>query len=132
MSLTSARGHLATLARAEGDLVVLGAIGFAAQVTAECRAYRELAADREALAALQHDLAALAASGSPVARIYAALLLRVIDEDAADRALETMLGSDAPCAITYGGCVIPSGTLGETARSLLEAARPPLTPVDGS
>jgi hypothetical protein len=56
----------------------------------------------------------------------------VIDEDAADRALETMLGSDAPCAITYGGCVIPSGTLGETARSLLEAARPPLTPFDGS
>jgi hypothetical protein len=120
MSPENARRHLAILAHAEGDLVVLGAIGFAAQVTDECRAYRELVADRDALDALKSDLVALAATGTPVARIYAALLLRAVDEPAANRALQAMTSSDAPCAITYGGCVVPTGTLGETARALLE------------
>lgn len=119
MSIQEARRNLSVLARADGNLVVLGPIGFAAQVTEECRAYRELLADRGALAALKGELEALAAAGSAVARIYAALLLRVVDETAARIRLEAMLKSREPCAITHGGCVIPSGTLGETARSLL-------------
>lgn len=121
MSNETARRHLSTLARAEGELVVLGAIGFAGQVTDECHAFRELVADRDALDELKGDLVTLAASGTPVARVYAALLLRAIDEPAAVRALEAMLGSDARCAITHGGCFIPSATLDETARNLLES-----------
>jgi hypothetical protein len=119
MSIDEARRNLSILARADGNLVVLGPIGFAAQVTEECRAYRELLADRGALDALKGELDALAAAGSAVARIYGALLLRVVDEAAARIRLEAMLKSTDPCAITNGGCVIPSGTLGETARTLL-------------
>ena len=117
--MDEARRNLSILAHADGPLVVLGAIGFAAQVTDECRAYRELIADRDALVELKRELETLAASGPPAPRIYAVLLLRSIDEAAARALLETMVSSDEPCAITHGGCNIPSGTLGATARALL-------------
>ena len=119
MSTSEARKNLSILARAEGPLVVLGPIGFAARVTEECRAYRELVADRDALVALKDEVATLAARGPAAPRIYAVLLLRSIDEANARELLETMVSSDEPCAITHGGCNIPSGTLGATARALL-------------
>lgn len=119
MSLDEARRNLSILAAADGSLVVLGPIGFAARETEECRAYRALVADRDSLVALKDELATLAARGKAVRRIYAALLLKTIDEATARGLLETMVESDEPCAVTQGGCSIPSGTLGATARALL-------------
>ncbi|MET0595532.1 MAG: hypothetical protein ABW133_22725 [Polyangiaceae bacterium] len=119
MSPDESRRNLLVLAHAEGELVVLGPIGFAARETEECRAYRALAADRNAIAELQGEITALATRGNPVRRIYAVLLLRIVDAAAARAILETMASSDEPCAITQGGCNIPTGTLGATARALL-------------
>lgn len=74
-----ARAHLAVL-EAAGS-VDLGPFGYAAHVSDACRAYQALAADRDAVVALEPELVRITREGSPPAILYAALLLRGIGRE---------------------------------------------------
>lgn len=122
MPLELARQKLAIVARAQRS-VELGPVGFAAAITETCQAYRDLAADPEALAALKSEIEALLRSGPGARRIYAAMLLRAIDFEAGSAALESMSDSTEPCELALGGCAVLSSSVGEAAAHLL--GRPP-------
>lgn len=124
MLLEVARQKLAVLAGAHGS-VELGPVGFAAVVTETCQAYRDLVADHIALAAIKPEIAMLARSGPGARRIYAALLLRAIDDDAGTAALESMLDSNEPCDLALGGCMVMSSSVGAAVAHLLGRTPPP-------
>jgi hypothetical protein len=111
--MAAARAALAVLAGAEGS-VDLAAYGYAAHVSDECKAYKALLAEPERLCAMRPQLEQLTREGSGARRVYAALLLERIDPAAGRAALMTMRGSDEPCALHTGGCVITCMWLGET------------------
>ncbi len=126
MLLDAAREKLAVLARAEKS-VELGPTGFAAVVTETCQAYRDLAADPAALAAMSSEIMALARSGPCAARIYAALLWREIDCEAGIAALASMSASKEPLDLALGGCTVMSSSVGEAVAHLLRRS-PRLAP----
>jgi hypothetical protein len=121
MPLEQARQRLGVLARARTS-VELGPVGFAAEITETCQAYRDLVTDHEALAALKSEIEALARSGPGARRIYAAMILRAIDFEAGTAALEAMSDSNEPCDLALGGCTVLSSSVGDAVAHLLGRA----------
>jgi hypothetical protein len=122
MQLELARQKLAVLANAQRS-VELGPVGFAAIVTDTCQAYRDLVSDAAALGAMKTEIEALARNGPGARRIYAALLLRTIDLEAGNAALESMSDSKEPCDLALGGCTVMSSSVSDAVAHLL--GRPP-------
>jgi len=110
------------VARAERS-VELGPVGFAAVVTETCQAYRDLVADPESLTALRTEITDLARSGSPAARIYAALLIGEIDRADGTALLDAMSTSEELCDLALGGCTVMSSSVGDAVARLLGRAR---------
>jgi hypothetical protein len=122
-----ARDRLDRILAGQPDFVGLGAYGYAAVVDDAYEAYGELCATPEILAQLRPTLESMAGDASASARIYAALLLKTIDEPAGIAALESMVDALEPCQLTTGGCTgMRGGRLGEVALFLLGTARPTL------
>lgn len=101
---SEARARLERIAAGGPDFVSLGAYGYTARIDDNYAAYCELRSTPEALRALRPAVEALVEGGSPAARIYAALLLRSIDEAAGVAALESMVDALDACGFTTGGC----------------------------
>ena len=123
MSLGEARRHLERIAAGRRDFVSLGPYGVVAAVDEEWVAFKALRG-AAILASLRPELESMVAGGSPAARVYAALLLQPIDEDAGTAALESMVDSLETCRVAPGGCMAPPfSRLGSVAIYLLGERR---------